>query len=220
MKTTYFVRHGETRFNQEKRLQGWRDSPLSDRGREQVRIVAQLLKPLGLSRAWISPLGRALETAEILQRELNLSLETLSALREVSFGDFEGFTLPEIDRLFPGLWQTRQANKWSYRPPGGESNQEATPRAVEVANRIDSLPDQEPILIIAHFAINRLILAALAGLTPDETMNQNVPHDVVYRAQKQDCKWQIAYLSSSESQKGFQSNWLLQIQPENLPMGG
>lgn len=220
MKTVYFVRHGETRFNQEKRLQGWRDSPLSETGRKQAHTVAQLLKPLGLFRAWVSPLGRVQETAEIVQQELNLSLETLDALREVSFGDFEGYTLTEIAQRYPGLWELRQANKWSYRPPGGESNQEAVPRAAEVADRIDQSPDSEPILIIAHFAINRLILAVLTGLPPDETMNLNVPHEVVYRAQKSDGKWQIAYLAANEIEKGFQSNWLRQIQPENLPMGG
>ena len=218
-KTAYFIRHGETEFNRDMRLQGWLDSPLSDRGRAQVRSLAQPLRALGIRFAWVSPLGRAQETGEILRQELRIRLETLDELREVSFGDFEGKTLPELDRIYPGQWEARQADKWSYCPPGGEANKDAVPRGRNVVRRIEEYPEKEAALIVAHFAINRIILALLAGLSPRETVEMNIPHDVIYRAQKMDGTWSISHLSAKESEKGFIPNWLLQKQPENLPIG-
>ena len=219
MKTAYFIRHGETLFNRDKRLQGWLDSPLSEKGRSQARILARALQPLGIPRAWASPLGRARETAEIVCREMGIAYENLDALREVSFGDFEGKTLPELDIYFPGQWAARQADKWNYCPPGGEANKDAVPRALEMARRLENQPDGNPALIIAHFAINRLILAALIGLPPRETMEMNVPHDVIYRAQRENGPWRIGYWLAGESDRGFHPNWLIQKKPENLPIG-
>ncbi len=220
-KTVYFVRHGETLFNRDKRLQGWIDSPLSERGQQQAMDVAKALRSLnpGIRAAYVSPLGRARQTAEIYRRELGISLETTESLKEVSFGDFEGNTLPELDEKFPGQWRARQADKWNYRPPGGEANRDAVPRAKEVVRRIESHPDGEPLLIIAHFAINRLVLSLLAGITPDETIKMDVPHESIYQARHENGRWRIRYLLLKEKEKGFQEGWLIQYVPENLPMG-
>ena len=148
-----------------------------------------------------------------------IEIETDDYLREVSFGDFEGNTLPELDRLYPNQWEARQADKWNYRPPNGESNKDAVPRAQKIVDRIERVLDDEPLLIVAHFAINRILLALLAGIEPDMLVQMNVPHDVIYRARNENCAWRIEYLMARESEEGFQKGWLLQPKPENLPMG-
>ncbi len=221
MKTVYFVRHGQTCFNRDKRLQGWLDSPLSGEGKEQVRHVAKALKELRIDHAFVSPLGRARETLEILRSEKTFSAELTPHLREVSFGDFEGNTLPELDKKFPGMWEARMSDKWNFCPPNGEANRDAVPRAQEIVRRIASFPEDHSLLIVAHFAINRIILSLLANIPPEETILMNVPHLVVYRAQLIEDQWRVSYFDTTTTQEtGFQEGWLLQHQPENLPTGG
>ncbi len=219
MKTIYFVRHGQTRFNQERRLQGWNDSPLSETGEEQARHMAKALSPLGIRYALISPLGRARQTASIIQSEIGIELEPVPELKEVSFGVFEGNTLDQLDEKFPGLWQRRQADKWNYCPPQGEANKDAVPRAKEIVARIEQWIKPEPLLIIAHFAINRIILALLAGLEPEETIRMDVPHLALYRARKENGSWHVGYQDTEAADPEFQSGWLRQDDPAR-PMGG
>ncbi len=220
MKTVFFVRHGETEYNQEKRLQGWCDSPLSDRGKQQVHQLAKTIAQLDIQHAFVSPLGRAQQTVEIIQSYLDFTKENLPELREVSFGDFEGNTLPELDIKFPGMWEARMDDKWSYRPPGGEANKDALPRAHEVIKRIEAFNSDRALLIVAHFAINRIILSLLAGIEPEETVRINVPHSIIYRAQQLNGEWQISHIDTTQPNPQFQPDWLLQHIPENLPTGG
>ncbi|HQH71708.1 MAG TPA: histidine phosphatase family protein [bacterium] len=219
MPTVYFVRHGQTEFNLQRRLQGWNDSPLSAQGIAQARILARALTPLGIQSALVSPLGRARQTAAIIHETAGIPLESTPALREVSFGAFEGNTLDELEIHFPGMWAERMADKWNYRPPQGESNAEAVPRAREVVRWIETHANGGPRLIIAHFAINRIILSLLADLSPGETIEMNVPHTVIYRAKKQDGNWLISHRDAEDSQDEFQSGWLRQSDPAK-PMGG
>ena len=180
--------------------------------------MARALAPLGIRRAWVSPLGRAQQTARIHAEELGIEWETLEALREVSFGDFEGKTLPELEEAYPGMWQARRLDKWNYRPPGGESNRDAVERALEVVQRIVDLEEDAPRLIIAHFAINRIVIALLAEMEPELTMEMNVPHEVIYRVQKQGERWDVGYRYADGSDgMEFQSGWLVQEVSENQP---
>jgi len=220
MKTAYFVRHGETLFNRDKRLQGWLDSSLSEEGKKQVGIVAEAVSALPIRRAIVSPLGRAQETAEIIRAKTNVFMEDDPNLREVSFGDFEGHTLPELDVKFPGMWQARMVDKWNYRPPGGEANKDAIDRAAAVVRRIEEQENGEALLVIAHFAINRIVFSLLAGIEPEEIVRINVPHCTIYRAQKENGEWQLSYLDAERMEQGFQPGWLIQYVPENLPTGG
>ncbi|MGI6454624.1 MAG: histidine phosphatase family protein [bacterium] len=218
MKTVYFVRHGETLFNQQRRLQGWRDSPLSDRGVEQVRRVARALKRLEIHEALISPLGRARQTAAIICEELGICSFETPDLREVSFGDFEGNTLEELDIRFPGMWAARTADKWNFRPPGGEANRDAVPRARAVVKKIEEMPSDRILLVVAHFAINRIVLSRLAGIEPEETIIMNIPHEVIYRAQGGNSNWEISHLDVRENHQDFQPGWL--TEKLKLPTGG
>ncbi|MDX9753809.1 MAG: histidine phosphatase family protein [bacterium] len=219
MKTVYFVRHGETLFNQQKRLQGWNDSPLSPQGEQHARHVSRVIAELNLRRALVSPLGRARQTAEIIQQEAGIVFEVDPNLREVSFGDFEGKTLPELDIHFPGMWAARMADKWNYCPPNGEANKDAVPRARSVLAKIEQLSSQDPLLIIAHFAINRIILSLLAAVAPEDTVRINVPHGVIYRARAANGHWRISYLEAETPERGFVDGWLWQDDPHK-PMGG
>ncbi len=220
MKTIYFVRHGQTKFNLEKRLQGWRDSPLSDHGIEQAKQVANAVSQLDAVQGFASPLGRAQQTAEIIGEKVSFSFEPLDDLREVSFGDFEGNTLPELDVKFPGEWEKRQNAKWTYCPPGGEANQDAVERGKRAVERFSKEAENGPVIVVAHFAINRIVFSLLAGTGPDEIININVPHEVIYRAQDNGDGWQISHWDTRDDEMTFQPGWISQIKSENQPMGG
>src|SRR6202051_3456179 len=142
MPVLYYVRHGETDFNVQARLQGRRDTVLNARGRQQAVDSGNLLRDLcardrrGAEEfAYVaSPLRRARETMEILRATLGLNPQLYQIderLLEISYGDWEGLTLPEIETREPGALAERERDKWDFAPPGGESYRELTHRISE-----------------------------------------------------------------------------------------
>jgi broad specificity phosphatase PhoE len=97
------VRHGETDWNREGRLQGQADPPLNDAGREQARAVARRLGTVELDAAYSSDLRRAAETAEVILAGRGVPLETHPGLREIDVGSWTGLTRTEIEERFPGM---------------------------------------------------------------------------------------------------------------------
>src|SRR5437879_5918050 len=128
----YYIRHGETAWNVEARLQGQRDIPINANGRAQGYRCGEVLRDL-LERDAIdpgsldfvsSPLGRTRETMERLRAVLRLDPATYRTdprLTEVSFGQWEGFSLAELRARFPEAIAARERDKWNFTPPDAES---------------------------------------------------------------------------------------------------
>src|SRR5271165_1740020 len=128
-----FVRHGETPYNAENRLQGQRDVPLGARGRDQARAVGRTLRArigaeidrLEAADAFVaSPLLRTRETMELVRGAMGLASDRYRldpALKELTFGDWEGLTWPEVTARDPKGLAARRADKWNFVPPKGES---------------------------------------------------------------------------------------------------
>jgi len=130
--TVYFIRHGETDWNVEGRLQGRRDIPVNARGRMQAAQSGALLRDLlvrdGRTVAELdfvaSPLLRACETMRAVRNVLGVppdDFRTEAQLTEISFGEWEGFTLAEMRVRDPLGSVAREQDKWSFTAPGGES---------------------------------------------------------------------------------------------------
>eukprot|EP01031_Cornospumella_fuschlensis_P052991 gene52991-64734_t len=125
----YVIRHGQTDWNAESRLQGQKDIPLNDTGRQQATGNGMALAAiLGGDAAQFdfvaSPLGRTRETMERLRRAMGLDptlYRTEDRLKEVSFGDWEGFTLPELKRSVPERIAERRKVKWDFIPRGADA---------------------------------------------------------------------------------------------------
>ncbi len=128
----YFVRHGETDWNAERRLQGQLDIPLNDVGRRQSEQCGSTLRGLIAARrkapadfAFISsPLSRARNTMEILRGRLDLPREGYAIeprLAELSFGRWEGLTYAEVRALDGAALAVRERDKWNFTTPDGES---------------------------------------------------------------------------------------------------
>jgi probable phosphoglycerate mutase len=128
----YFVRHGETDWNRDKRLQGQHDIPLNALGRVQASRCGELLRELierdgrGLADYDYvsSPLGRARETMELIRATVGLdaaSYRTDARLMEMSFGRWEGFTFAELQAREASALADRERDRWGFVIPGGES---------------------------------------------------------------------------------------------------
>ena len=128
VETIYLVRHGETEWNREGRMQGHLDSPLTERGEDQARRVGRLLAELVTDPAHhvvtASPLGRTRRTAAIVCETLGLDptgCRIDELLIEITLGDWDGMTREEITAADAETWRLYREDHWNFVPPGGES---------------------------------------------------------------------------------------------------
>jgi broad specificity phosphatase PhoE len=184
--TIYYIRHGETEWNADGRLQGTRDIPLNDLGRRQAAdagsILANLFARDGRSEQSLafvaSPLGRARSTMELVRGALELPPADYSIddrLREIGYGDWEGSTLRQMQASDPEVFAKRQADKWTVPPPGGESY-----AAVQIRMRdwYDSLLVDT--VAVAHGGTARALMVALGIETSASAADLTIEQGAVY----------------------------------------
>jgi broad specificity phosphatase PhoE len=179
----YLVRHGQTEFNRERRIQGRFDSPLTELGERQARAVAGLLKDLIREpQGWrivSSPLGRAASTAEIVGRRLGLPVELDERLREISWGPHDGRLRAELEAELP---DTFARTSWAFDVPDGETYEEVCER---VGSWLADLPPEPErrIIAVSHGVTGRVLRGLYAGLERDHAAAQDVPQDAVFLLQ-------------------------------------
>jgi probable phosphoglycerate mutase len=184
--TIYYIRHGETEWNADGRLQGTQDIPLNDLGRQQAADAGSILADLfardersGQSLAFVaSPLGRARSTMELVRCALELPPADYSIddrLREIGYGDWEGSTLKQMQASDPEVFARRQADKWTVPPPGGESY-----AAVQMRMRdwYDSLLVDT--VAVAHGGTARALMVALGIETSASAADLTIEQGAVY----------------------------------------
>lgn len=182
----YFVRHGETDWNRERRLQGQHDIPLNALGRVQASRCGELLRGLlernGRPTAEYdyvsSPLGRARETMELMRAAMGLDPEayrTDARLMEMSFGRWEGFTFAELQaREAPALAE-RERDKWAFVLPGGESYAQLQ---VRVRAWYQSLEHDS--VVSAHGGVCRALIAHLNLAQPEAASVGDIGQGCIY----------------------------------------
>ena len=117
------IRHGESVWNGERRIQGNQDPALSDRGRRQADLLAAGLTdrlPKSVAAVYTSPLRRAAETAERVAGAFDLPIVLEPDFREMRLGRWEGMTVAEIQAAFPGTYERWLADPLAHPAPGGE----------------------------------------------------------------------------------------------------
>lgn len=120
----YLIRHGETKWNREKRVQGHRDMPLSPEGVEQARRLAEYIKDWRFDAVYASDLSRALQTAEWLGRDRGLEVTACSEIRERFFGEWEGLPIEEVKRNHPDEWEAIWHRGGRYGVENAEETQQ------------------------------------------------------------------------------------------------
>ena len=184
--TIYYIRHGETSWNFEGRLQGTRDIPLNDLGSRQATqaggILAELLARDGRDKASIpfvaSPLVRARATMELVRDALQLppnDYATDDRLREIGYGEWEGSTLAEMKLADPAFYAHRLTDKWSLAPEGGE-----TYASVQLRMRdwYDSLLVDT--VAVAHGGTARALMVSLGIETAQSAADLPIAQGAVY----------------------------------------
>jgi len=161
------VRHGETPWNREGRYQGRTDVPLSSEGEAQARALGGRLAGLPISIALASPLERTRRTAEAVLGDRPVALETDDALIEISHGQWEGQLASDIEishaEMF-GTWRSRPDRDVPAGPDAetlGDVEERAWPVLVRTCARLAA---GETALIVAHDAVNRVLLCRVLGL--------------------------------------------------------
>ena len=161
------VRHGETPWNQDGRYQGRTDIPLADTGLRQVQKLSERLAGLAITRAVASPLKRAFRTAEIIVGTRALPIATEPRFLEICHGEWEGCLAEDLQAKYPEMFAKYRAGPPADFPagPGGESFGQVLARAwagFEAATT--GLTDADTLLVVAHDAVNRVILCNVLGL--------------------------------------------------------
>jgi probable phosphoglycerate mutase len=159
------IRHGETAWNVDTRIQGQLDIPLNETGRWQAERLARAVADEGVSAIYSSDLLRAYQTAQAIAQATGLPVSTEAALRERGFGDFQGQTYKEIEAKWP-----EAAQRWRKRDPdfspghSGESLRVFFERCVTVATRLAAAHPGETIALVAHGGVMDCLYRAASRL--------------------------------------------------------
>ena len=157
------IRHGETAWNVDTRIQGQLDIPLNTMGRWQASRVAQALAEESIQAIYASDLLRAWETAGAIAQATGLPLQANEGLRERGFGDFQGKTFAEIEALWPEQSRQWRARHPEWAPPGGESLIALRARIVAAASELAARHLGEQIVLVAHGGVMDVRYRAATG---------------------------------------------------------
>jgi broad specificity phosphatase PhoE len=169
----WFIRHGETEYNRAGRLQGQQDIPLNPKGREQASAVGRTLRKragaeldrLETARAFIaSPLARTRETMELARAAMGFPPADYALrddLKELTFGDWEGLTWPEVEARYPEGAAQRAKDKWTFTPPNGESYASL---ALRLTPWLEGL--RQDVFVSSHGGVARALMQLIGGVAP------------------------------------------------------
>jgi broad specificity phosphatase PhoE len=185
----YFVRHGETDWNREYRIQGQTDIPLNGTGHGQAEAVARNLKDFlrtqKIGRFIVSPLTRARQTMDYVARAFDLAqgrVDIEPAMTELGFGVWEGRTFAEL-RADPQCPKT-PLERFGWRPKGGESYADGLERVRQWIGRLDG-----PTVIVAHGAVGRCLIGLVSDLSPEGLVTAKTPQGSFCRLQDGRIDW-------------------------------
>jgi broad specificity phosphatase PhoE len=172
----WLVRHGETEWNAERRMQGHKDIPLNQTGINQAHLLADGLYGQQYAALFSSDLQRTLQTAEILAQRLDLPVQVDHRLREIDQGEWSGLIIDDIRNDFPEELDMLKRDPINRRRPGGES-------AIEVVRRVWAAADEialgypgKRVLVVSHGFTLATLIAAARGV-PLEDVRTLIPHN-------------------------------------------
>ncbi|HKB34204.1 MAG TPA: histidine phosphatase family protein [Candidatus Dormibacteraeota bacterium] len=173
------VRHGQSTWNREHRIQGQLDPPLSGEGRRQAELLGRRLAGRRLAGFYASDLKRAFETAQAIESLVDLKPDPTAGLREIYLGEWEGLRTDEIAQRFPEAWA-----RWTEKPdwdlvPGGEGAARFESRVNASLDEILGRHAQGDILLVTHggviqVALHRVIGRPSTGLFPFKIQNASI----------------------------------------------
>lgn len=162
------VRHGETEWSRDDRFAGISDIELTDVGRQQAQVLAERLlgSTKSISCVFSSPKKRCLETARIIARQLDLSIEVVPELRELDYGVWEGLRRQEILMQYADEYAVWSRDPALRAPRKGETGNALLDRVRPVI--LQAVADHlgECFVVVGHKTVNRLLICSLLGISP------------------------------------------------------
>jgi broad specificity phosphatase PhoE len=180
MEVLYLVRHGETEWNRQRRMQGRLDSRLTSEGRAHARMHGELLARETVEHMLVSPLGRTRETAALILEGCEIPVTYDARLVERHCGAWEGLTIDEIAARYPEEWAARSLDPFHHRPPAGENLPDMLERIAPLASTLGTLPVRK-LAVVSHGISGRVLLTHFLGLKPSDADRVRQPNDLVYR---------------------------------------
>ncbi|MBB6698413.1 histidine phosphatase family protein [Clostridium algidicarnis] len=159
----YIARHGETKWNIEGRMQGFKDSDLTQKGVSDAKSLGESLKDIDFDCIYSSPLGRALDTAKYIRQDDNIKIILDDSLKELNLGLWEGMTHEEIKEKYPLQYNNFREHPESFESQGGESFLEIIKRVEDGLNNIIKDENHENILIVTHTCVIKAISIIVKG---------------------------------------------------------
>jgi broad specificity phosphatase PhoE len=159
----FLVRHGATPLTADDRFAGSSDVPLGPEGRVQVGRLAERLMAAPITAIYSSPLLRTVATATIVGSSHDLTPILEAGLREIDHGRWEGLRRADVQQMYPEEYAAWERDPLNVAPEGGETGQQVLARALPVMNDVILRHAGQSVLVVAHKATNRLLIARWLG---------------------------------------------------------
>jgi len=194
----YLIRHGETLWNTEKRLQGQLDSPLTDAGVQQAALLAGKLSSVQFDAVYSSDLRRARRTTEIIMAQFNPVPVTFDErIRERNFGLFQGLTWEEITEKYPEEAAKELSGNPKNCAPGGESKQQLLLRTRSFFEDIALQQTNKKILVISHGGILNVWTRHVLHIPPDTPRRFHIRNTAINIFEHYDNRWYLKTLGGT-----------------------
>ena len=187
-RTLFFIRHGQTEWNAQRRIQGQWESDLTELGRAQAEQTASAVASLGVDAIYASPLRRARDAALALSKAAGLPAAFDDRLKEWSAGDWSGHLYTDVAERWPKEWAAWRNNTWIYRPPNAENFEDLMRRGGAFLTDIAGLR-KSSVAIVSHGFITRAMLTFLLSLSPEEGLRIETSNDVFFRLRQEATGW-------------------------------
>ncbi|WP_278524513.1 histidine phosphatase family protein [Clostridium cochlearium] len=170
----YITRHGQTIWNTQRKMQGWKDSPLTQLGLKQAKRLGKRLEDDNIDIIYSSPLGRALKTAKIIRGERDISILCDERLKEIKLGKWEGIEHYVIDSDYKEEIYNFWNNPKLYKSVEGETFLQLRNRVKDFLDEIIKKHKNKTILIVTHAITLKAIMNYIEDLTIDNFWGE--PH--------------------------------------------
>ena len=202
----YFVRHGQTNWNVEKRFQGLSDSPLTELGITQAKLLGKKLKDIKFDKFYSTSLKRAYDTANYIKGNRKQKVEIFDDFVEISMGDMEGIKQEDFKKLYPEQVKNFFFNQLEYNPSsfGGESFLEVRERVIRGLNKFIELnKNYERVLVVSHGATLKTLLHYISGKDISTLSDEVIPKNTSYTIVKyENGKFEIIDFSNTSHLEG------------------
>jgi len=158
------VRHGRTAWNKDKIFRGTVDIPHDEVGQQEASLAGEWLKGETIHAAYASPLSRAMDTARAIAQHHGVPVQELPGLIDINYGDWQGVPLAEVKVKYVDLYRQWETVPQTVRFPNGETLDEVRARALAAVDEVMTLNPDKTILLAAHRAVNKVLIAAFLGI--------------------------------------------------------